>query len=136
MIISKILTKTDVGIGNSHLAAILIPRDVVKFEIFPKLDQSLKNPKATISFEDDYLNIWRFDLAYYNSKFFGGKNNEFRLLKTIKYIRANSLKEGDKLEFALINDKRKISFTRQEKVKEEKNIILLKGSWYTVKTKF
>ncbi len=97
MRIEKILSANDVGATGAHQAGICIPKkdDILSF--FPKLDPSIKNPRAVIIFQDNSGQCWKFNFIYYNNKFFNGTRNEYRLTGMTNFFRMKNLKVNDKI---------------------------------------
>ena len=98
-VISKPLTKNDLGLTGSHQAGMCIPRKVANF--FPTLNESEKNPRTVISVLDCNNRSWSFNFIHYNNKLFGGTRYEYRLTKMTRFFREHGLKEKDKIEFTL-----------------------------------
>jgi hypothetical protein len=132
-VISKILSANDTGETGGHQAGILVPKDSIIQQFFPKLNSDDKNPRILIAFTDDLEDKWLFSYIYYNNKFFGGTRNEFRLTGMTKFFRLHNLKTDDELIFRKnINGRRFISYRREANHMPEVNDGVLKlrsGKW-------
>ncbi|HHT9167051.1 MULTISPECIES: EcoRII N-terminal effector-binding domain-containing protein [Legionella] len=95
--IEKILSRNDTGETGGHQAGILIPKNQEILSFFPSFDSNEKNPRFLITFKDHLGEQWSFSFIYYNSKFFGGTRNEYRLTSMTRYMNAYNLKSGDTL---------------------------------------
>ncbi len=97
--ISKVLTANDTGETGGHQAGICVPKgsDVLRF--FPDLGNSVKNPRASMVFVDDWGQRWNFNFIYYNNKFHSpnGTRNEYRLTGLTRFFRENGLRTGDEI---------------------------------------
>ena len=98
-VISKPLTRNDLGLTGSHQAGMCIPRKAATF--FPILNESEKNPRTDISVVDCNNVTWSFNFIHYNNKLFGGTRYEYRLTKMTRFFREHGLKEKDRVEFKL-----------------------------------
>ena len=98
-IVSKPLTRNDLGLTGSHQAGMCIPRNVAIF--FPTLNESEKNPRAVVRVIDWNNKPWTFNFIHYNNKLFGGTRYEYRLTKMTKFFREHQLKENDRIEFSI-----------------------------------
>ena len=99
LIVSKPLTRNDLGITGSHQAGMCIPRKIAQY--FPKLDETQKNPRVVVRVIDCNDKPWSFNFIHYNNKLFGGTRYEYRLTKMTKFFREHSLKEKDRIQFSL-----------------------------------
>lgn len=129
--VSKRLSANDIGETGSHQAGILVPKegDVIKF--FPSLASSTKNPRADLHMrEKSDGTLWLFKLIYYNSKFFGGTRNEYRLTCMTKYLRMSGANVGDELAFSRdIDGNYLISLRRASRVSDSSDTLVLTGGW-------
>jgi hypothetical protein len=96
--IQKTLTANDTGETGGHQAGICIPKDEKILSFFPKLNPNIKNPRCIIDVIDESDKEWVFHFIYYNSRFFGGTRNEYRLTGMTPYIKDYSLRAGDIVE--------------------------------------
>ena len=58
IVISKILSKNDVGDSGSHQAGICLPKKGEFLTFFPELDVKQKNPGVLITFIDEEDGSW------------------------------------------------------------------------------
>lgn len=132
--IAKTLSPNDTGETGGHQAGMHIPKQRELLSFFPELDQSLKNPRATVWVVDESGGAWRFQFIYYNNKFFGGTRNEFRLTGMTRYIQDNVLKAGDDVVLERKDGSvTTISFVRQRTVPRlGDGAIRLGGGWKIV----
>ena len=136
MKIAKILTANDVGATGSGQEGITIPKRRNLLSFFPRLNPRVKNPRVEVKMIDKFDNSWFFGFVYYNNKFFEGTRNEYRLSKTIHYIRSCNLNEGDSIIFFNDEKKRRIISNSKEEDKSymlSDNVIKLSGDWYEYK---
>lgn len=131
--IAKILSKNDTGESGSHQSGFHIPQNFSIF--FPVLNKNQKNPRVKIKFMDSEQNIWYLKFIYYNSKFFGGTRNEYRLTHTSKYLRSKNLTAGDRIIF----EKKKNGYyieseeNPQEKLDKGNSTVVLTNKWKEIK---
>lgn len=131
--ISKILSLNDTGQTGGHQAGILIPKEGNVLDFFPTLDSKTKNPRVVIHFKDETMQIWKFSFIYYNSRFFGGTRNEYRLTGMTKYINQYNLKAGDTAVLTrLTNDDHLINFQKPQEVEENHARLRVSGSWKVI----
>jgi hypothetical protein len=95
--IAKILSSNDTGETGGHQAGTHIPKTSSALTFFPELKGDTKNPRVALHFMDQQGKEWRFSFIYYNSKFFGGTRNEYRLTGMTRYFKKYGLKAGDRL---------------------------------------
>lgn len=99
-VVVKILSKNDLGLSGSHQAGILVPKELVKEEFFPRLDEEEFNPHCMIVFfvgDKKY----EFNYIHYNSKVFGtGTRNEYRLTRLSRFYKDFGCGLGDRLVFS------------------------------------
>jgi hypothetical protein len=136
--ITKTLSANDTGETGGHQAGILIPKTPRILLFFPELDASVKNPRISLHFyEDDGISKWVFEFIYYNSRFFGGTRNEFRLTWMTHYLRAKNAKAGDIIEMLLDNDGRRHVSLRRKKdsTEDDDGVLRLRGGWKVIDLK-
>jgi hypothetical protein len=97
--VEKVLSANDTGETGGHQAGLLIPKNIMTLEFFPKLDPAVKNPRCAIDLRDAAGEEWTFNFIYYNNAFFGGTRDEYRLTGMTGFIRHYSLKQGDSVIF-------------------------------------
>jgi len=133
--ISKILSANDTGETKTHQAGICIPKKPEILAFFPSLDNSKKNPRQTINFEDNSGDYWKWSFIYYNGKFFGGTRNEYRLTGMTAFIKSNNLKAGDSVTLSRSHDSEyKIEYHHNKELNNEENNVLRLGStWKVIK---
>ena len=95
--IEKVLSANDTGETGGHQAGICVPKDSNILSFFPVLNAKLKNPREVLDITDDSGRVWSFAFIYYNSRFFGGTRNEYRLTRMTAFLRDFNLKAGDKI---------------------------------------
>ena len=96
-VVSKTLSRNDLGLTGTHQAGMHVPRELADF--FPPLRESEKNPRAAaVAIDEDGIS-WNFNFIHYNNKLFGGTRHEYRLTRMTKFLRTQNLLEGDLLEF-------------------------------------
>ena len=95
--ISKVLSANDIGETGGHQAGICVPKRSDALLFFPNLGNSIKNPRASLVFIDDWGQRWKFSFIYYNNKFHSpkGTRNEYRLTGLTRFFRENGLRSGD-----------------------------------------
>lgn len=103
-VISKLLSANDVGHTGGHQAGILIPKQSDVLPFFPSLDASQKNPRVMLTFIDDWGDTRSFAFIYYNSKYFGGTRNEYRLTRMTSFLRSKGASPGDTAVFTRSSD--------------------------------
>lgn len=132
--ISKVLSPNDLGITGSHQAGILIPKKPDILGFFPGLDPEKKNPRVRLLFADISGADWEFVFIYYNSRFFDGTRNEYRLTCMTPFLKAANLKPGDELILSRhSDDTRRISIKRKTGVKQSKpGVLRLGNSWKVI----
>lgn len=130
--ISKALSGNDVGATGAHQAGVHIPKsneEVLRF--FPNLDPSQKNPSKIIEFiRRDTSTTINLRFIYYNSAFFGGTRNEYRLTGLSSFLREVGAKSGDHL---IMSDEYGKYFieVKDPSTSPKKLSIKLSGSWST-----
>jgi hypothetical protein len=132
--IEKILSANDTGETGGHMGGICVPRadDILSF--FPRLDATVKNPRAVVDVIDDADREWVFSFIYYNNRFFGGTRNEYRLTGMTAYFREFNLKTGDKIIFKRESYRRtRITF---ERIRTPNKVLKLSETWKIIDTKF
>jgi len=98
-VVSKTLSRNDLGLTGSHQAGMLVPRELANF--FPPLRETEKNPRAVVEAIDEDGVSWNFNFIHYNNKLFGGTRHEYRLTRMTKFLRMQNLVEGDLVEFKI-----------------------------------
>lgn len=93
--IQKVLSANDTGETGGHQAGILVPKEAGILDFFPRLNATVKNPRAVLGMRDDAGREWTFCFIYYNNRFFGGTRNEYRLTGMTAFFREFNLKAGD-----------------------------------------
>jgi hypothetical protein len=133
-VITKQLSANDTGETGGHQAGILVPKDRRILSYFPDLNADELNPRAHLPFVDQHGHRWEFAFIYYNNRFFGGTRNEYRLTRMTRYIRENSLVEGDELVFTKdTNATRHVSYRRaRAAVREEGGVLRLGAGWKVI----
>ena len=96
-VVSKTLSRNDLGLTGSHQAGMVVPRELVNF--FPPLRELEKNPRDVIVAIDEDGVSWNFNFIHYNNKLFGGTRHEYRLTRMTKFLRTQNLFEGDVVKF-------------------------------------
>ena len=131
----KTLSKNDTGETHSHQSGISIIKKIARSGIFPQLTIDTLNPRTIVNFKDEQGKVWSFPYIYYNDLFFGKPQNkghdEFRLTCVKDFIKANDIKAGDEIWFALDeNNNRIIGFDKASKNKENNtNVIVIRKGW-------
>ena len=136
MKVSKILSKNDTGETGGHQAGILVPKKEQLLNFFPRLDGTVKNPRITLNFIDDFNICWQFNYIYYNNKFFGGTRDEYRLTCMTPYIKKYKLSEGDTVTFSREQDDYTISckvIDCDDTQGQDEHIIKLSDKWRVIK---
>jgi hypothetical protein len=132
--ITKDLSRNDTGETGGHQAGILIPREEQILAFFPPLDRSVKNPRHQLNFTDSADEKWAFAYIYYNSRFFGGTRNEYRLTCMTQFLRSANLKAGDKLTLHRQGASYRISYRRANQ-QETSERLKLGSTWRVVPIK-
>jgi hypothetical protein len=132
--IEKILSANDIGDTGGHQAGILVPKDEKILNFFPKLDKTVKNPRAILDMKDDTGKEWTFSFIYYNNRLFGGTRNEFRLTGMTAYFREFDLKTGDTLIFNRV-DKKNVTISYR-RANSKNTVIKLSSTWKVIDTDF
>ena len=131
MLITKELSRNDLGLTGGHQAGILVPKNPQILAFFPSLDSQTKNPRTSLAFEDKPGHLWTFVFIYYNNAFFGGTRNEYRLTGMTRYLRESGLQPGDSV--VLRRDGRlnySVDYVRRARtVREGENSLRLGGTW-------
>jgi hypothetical protein len=100
---------------------------------FPKLDSTKKNPRRKIVFLDNQNKEWPFNFIYYNSKFFKGTRDEYRLTGMTSFLKFYSLKSGDEFrltkELGLDGYKYFVDFLKQDGGNLQGSKLKLSGKW-------
>ena len=127
-IISKPLSRNDLGLTGSHQSGMCIPRGLVKF--FPNLDSKEKNPRIALKVCDKNNEYWQFNYIYYNNKLFGGTRNEYRMTRMTSFFKKHNLKHGDRIQFmcASLDNEYNISVIANNSYNNEQN--RSKSTWH------
>ena len=138
--IFKKLSPTDTGENGCHQAGILIQKEDRILNFFPSLDKKIKNPRKSINFKDDSGKVWNFNFIYYNSKFFSGTRNEYRLTGTTGYMKQNNLKSGNTIFLTRKSDglyfiSCKKIIEPSENLKEDSKVLKCGNKWRVVSIK-
>ena len=132
--IEKTLSKNDTGETGGHQAGILVPKDPEILGFFPQLEASIKNPRVPLDLLDDTGREWTFMFIYYNSKFFGGTRNEYRVTGMTAYLREFNLKAGDKVILRRESPRTlRITFKRTG---DHQGVLKLSSSWKVIDAEF
>lgn len=112
--IEKLLSANDTSETGAHQAGMLIPKTGGALAFFPRLDATLKNPRAAIDVVDDAGREWTFQFIYYNTRLLGiGTRNEYRLTGMTAFLRQFALKPGDKVILTRVSERElRISYKR------------------------
>lgn len=136
----KILTVNDLGANGAHQSGIVVPKAQQElFDILPKLDAGIKNPRALMSCVDDSGNAFSLNFIYYNNKLHdaSGTRNEYRITPLTDFYRRNNAKVGDAIELGFDESTSVYRITLVPQQKSERgddmpsNRIKLKG-WHRV----
>ena len=128
--IEKVLSANDTGETGGHQAGILVPKDPRILDFFPRLDQTIKNPRAVLDIRDDTGHEWTFSFIYYNNRLFGGTRNEYRLTGMTAFFREFNLKTGDTLVFRRVSLRHlNLSYRR---AKRGSRVLKLSGTWKVI----
>jgi len=101
--ISKVLSANDVKATGCHQSGILIPKtDETILSFFPTLAINEVNPRAELEFVDQIGNRWNLIFICYNQR--RGRTAEYRLTRTILYIKQNRLNAGDMVILSKTSD--------------------------------
>jgi Restriction endonuclease EcoRII, N-terminal len=131
--VEKELSGNDTGETGGHQAGMLIPKtgDILGF--FPALTRETKNPRTVIDVVDETGKEWSFNFIYYNSKFYGGTRNEYRLTGMTAFIRAFNLKTGDTIRLEKVTERQsRIRYRRKNQPAEGGVLKLGQGAWRVV----
>jgi Restriction endonuclease EcoRII, N-terminal len=132
--IEKTLSANDTGETGGHQAGILVPKGGGVLSFFPRLDPTMKNPRAVIDVMDDAGRDWALRFIYYNNRFFGGTRNEYRLTGMTAFFREFNLKAGDKVILIRESPRRtRITFKR---ARSATKVLRLSVTWKIIDTGF
>lgn len=132
--IEKVLSANDTGETGAHQAGICVPKDPEILAFFPRLEASLKNPRAILDVHDDTGREWVFRFIYYNNRFFGGTRNEYRLTGMTKFFREFNLRAGDTVILRHLPPRQmSIAYRRSE---AKNRVIKLASTWRVIDTSF
>lgn len=135
--ITKELSRNDIGVTGGHQAGILVPKQEEVLSFFPRLDPTIKNPRATLVVREMATGTrWSFQFIYYNGSFFGGTRNEYRLTRMTGYLRAVSAAVGDILSFTKDTDGsmliERIRPMEEWALPADTSFIVLRGGWKVI----
>ncbi len=128
--ICKTLSANDLGLTGGHQSGILIPKRLLQeTTIFPALGTEEKNPRVQLEFRIVASGeILRLNFIYYNSKFFGGSRNEFRLTGLTPYLRRIGASLGDTVKMS--EHRGRLYLEHSVRAQDFKaNRIVLSGEW-------
>ncbi len=128
--ISKTLSANDLGLTGGHQSGILVPKKLLdEVSFFPALSSREKNPRVKLTFQlrnsDEFLLL---NFIYYNSKFFGGTRNEYRLTGLGPYLRRIGASLGDSIKMSESHGKLYIEHEVLKTSAEPKRLSLT-GEW-------
>ncbi len=133
-VVYKVLSKNDLGLTGSHQAGILVPKKLARGEFFPLLNETVKNPRITISVSA--LNKkFEFQFIHYNSRCLGvGTRNEFRLTGLSSFYREADCKLGDtlKLSYDIQQEEYKVEVISSTEIEHDELLSLpltIKAGW-------
>lgn len=133
-VVEKVLSANDTGETGGHQSGILVPKDPVILGFFPRLDASVKNPRAVLKVLDQAGRQWSFNFIYYNNRFFGGTRNEFRLTGMTDFFREFNLKAGDAVILHQLSSGHvNIDYRRAS---SNKRVLRLTGTWKVIEGDF
>lgn len=128
--IYKNLSANDLGLTGGHQSGILVPKRLLdEVSFFPALSAREKNPRVKLTFQirnsDESLLL---NFIYYNSKFFGGTRNEYRLTGLSPYLRRIGASLGDNIKMSESHGKLYIEHEAQE-ISSTPRRLFLSGEW-------
>jgi hypothetical protein len=132
--IEKILSPNDTGETGGHQAGILVPKEGDVLAFFPRLDATIKNPRAVLDVVDDDHHEWAFSFIYYNNRFFGGTRNEYRLTGMTAFFRRFNLKSGDRV--VLKHESPRLIRITFKRAQPTGKVLKLSTSWKIIDTEF
>jgi hypothetical protein len=128
--IYKNLSPNDLGLTGGHQSGILVPKRLLdEVSFFPALSAREKNPRVKLTFQlrnsDESLLL---NFIYYNSKFFGGTRNEYRLTGLGPYLRRIGASPGDNIKMSESHGKLYLEHEAQE-ISAAPRRLFLSGEW-------
>ena len=133
-IVSKRLTKNDLGITGGHQGGICVPFEIARLGFFPVLDSKQYNPRAEVEMEYNGR-MFHFKYIHYNSRLHNaGTRNEYRLSGMTRFFKENNCTEGDWLEFSLNDGMYSIDIKHQN-IDDEKKVfdldmpLVIRSDW-------
>jgi hypothetical protein len=132
--IEKVLSANDTGETGGHQAGILVPKTGGVLPFFPRLNASLKNPRAILDLVDDEEHEWTFSFIHYNNRFFGGTRNEYRLTGMTAFFRRFNLKTGDRV--ILKRDSARLIRITFKRALSQTKVLKLSTSWKIIDADF
>ena len=134
-VVEKVLSANDTGETGGHQSGILVPKDPVILGFFPRLDASVKNPRAVLKVLDHTGRQWSFNFIYYNNRFFGGTRNEFRLTGMTDFFREFNLKAGDAVILRQLSSSGHVNIDYR-RASSNKRVLRLTGAWKVIEGDF
>jgi len=134
-VVEKVLSANDTGETGGHQSGILVPKDPVILGFFPRLDASVKNPRAVLKVLDQTGRQWSFNFIYYNNRFFGGTRNEFRLTGMTDFFREFNLKAGDAVILRQLSSSGHVNIDYR-RASSNKRVLRLTGTWKVIEGDF
>ena len=96
--VPKWISRNDLGDTGGHQSGILVPKSAV--HLFPRLEEQTRNPKLTLTIEDQDGRRSTAVYTHYNNKVVGqGTRDEYRLTRMRDWFSDNKPKVGDKVVF-------------------------------------
>jgi hypothetical protein len=133
-IVEKVLSANDTGETGGHQSGILVPKDPAILDFFPRLNASVKNPRAVLNVLDRMGHQWSFNFIHYNNRFFGGTRNEFRLTGMTAFFREFNLKSGDVVILRQVSPEHmNIEYRRGS---SSRRVLKLTGTWKVIEGDF
>jgi hypothetical protein len=128
--IQKALSRNDVGLTGSHQSGIVLPKNIANSGVFPRLG-AVKNPFEILEFVDVERGLrLRLRFVHYNSKFFGGRKDEFQLTGLTSYFRLVGAMPEGVLKLRIFDGKRSISYEMSEVASNvDTEILRLSNEW-------
>ena len=134
-VVEKVLSANDTGETGGHQSGILVPKDPVILGFFPRLDASVKNPRAVLKVLDQTGRQWSFNFIYYNNRFYGGTRNEFRLTGMTDFFREFNLKAGDAVILRQLSSSGHVNIDYR-RASSNKRVLRLTGTWKVIEGDF
>ena len=132
--VQKTLSPNDMGDTRSHQAGIHVPKALVHF--FPALDESTRNPRASVLLRNERGVVGRCEYIHYNNKVVSdGTRDEYRMTWIRSFLAECGARTGDTIEFSRVGDKEYL-VTKVESGTEsgsDRVVVDLAGGWKTVR---